>query len=331
MSVGDADIGARVVVRSRLAGRGPSGGPQLTDVVGVLERADAESLTVRRRDGSMSRVLVADVVAAKRIPPVAGRGLRIDAEELQRVTDSGWPAPVSEPLGEWLLRAAGGFTGRANSVSVHGRPGCGLHEALQQTIDFYTAHHLPPMAQVVVGSTWERAFTDAGWVTKPGSHAGALVQVAAVGAALSVAEPPERPDAIRLDDRVRDGWLELYNRAGADLDPTLVRAVLEGPEQVVLASSGDPVEAIGRLVVDGAWAGIAAVEVVPQHRGQGLARRIVDALLRAADQGGARWCYLQTMEHNTAALGLYARYGFVTHHRYRYLVPGLAIKTQPSR
>ena len=32
--------------------------------------------------------------------------------------------------------------------------------------------------------------------------------------------------------------------------------------------------------------------------------------------------YLQTMPDNTAALALYEPYGFVTHHRYRYLAPG---------
>lgn len=326
MPVDVRDVGERVVVRSRLGGRGPGGGPAVGDVVGVLERVDDDALTVRRRDGSYARLPLADVVTAKRVRAVSavrgGRGLRIGAEDLQRVTDAGWPAPVTAPLGSWLLRAAGGFTGRANSVSVHGDPDRPFAAALQEVVAFYTSFGLPPMAQVVVGSNGEQVFADAGWQTKPGGHAGAVVQVGSVRTALRSAGEPGRADLVRLDDRVSDDWLALYNRAGDDLDPALVRAVLEGPEQVVLARLGDPASAIGRLVVDGDWAGMTAVEVAPEHRRRGLATRVVDALLRSADGAGARWCYLQTEEHNAAALALYARYGLATHHRYRYLVPG---------
>jgi hypothetical protein len=96
--------------------------------------------------------------------------------------------------------------------------------------------------------------------------------------------------------------------------------VLEGPAGVVLARLGDPVVAIGRLVVSGDWAGMAAVEVAPST---GVGARTAGGRRSPAFGGraGARWCYLQTMEHNTAALRLYAGYGFTTHHRYRYLVP----------
>jgi ribosomal protein S18 acetylase RimI-like enzyme len=324
MPVDASDVGSRVVVRSRLGGRGPGGGPAVTDVIGLLEQVDEQAITVRRRDGVVTRVPVADVVAAKRIAPVSarpgGRGLRIEPEELQRVTDSGWPAPIREPLGEWLLRAAGGFTGRANSVSVHGDPGMPLAAALQAVTDFYTAARLPAMAQVVVGSEWERSFEAAGWTTKPGSHAGALVQVASVRTALRSASHPQPAGPVRLEDRVRDDWLALYNRAG-HREAAIVRAVLEGPEQVVFARLGEPLRAIGRLVVDGDWAGMAAVEVAEEHRGRGLARLVVDALLHYADDAVARWCYLQTMPTNAAAVGLYGRYGFTTHHTYRYLVP----------
>jgi GNAT superfamily N-acetyltransferase len=321
MALDRTDVGSRVVVRSRLGGRGPGGGPATTDVVGVLLEHDGAQLSVRRRDGSVVRLPVADVVAARTVPMVPGgregRGLRIPPEQLQRVTDDGWPAPVTEALGEWLLRAAGGFTGRANSVSVHGDPGLPLPEALSSVVAFYQRHALPPMAQVVVSSAWDDALSGAGWTTKPGSHAGAVVQVASVPSALRYAGDSEE---VRLSDRVSDDWLALYNRA-SDLDPSTVRAVLEGPERVVLACVGAPALAIGRLVLLGDWCGMAAVEVEPTSRRQGLARRVVDALLGAAAEAGARWCYLQTMEDNAAALGLYAGYGFVTHHRYRYVVP----------
>jgi ribosomal protein S18 acetylase RimI-like enzyme len=321
MALEPGDVGSRVVVRSRLAGRGPGGRPATTDVVGVLLDHDGAQLSVRRRDGSVVRLPVADVVAARTVAMVPGgregRGLRIPPEQLQLVTDDGWPAPVTEALGEWLLRAADGFTGRANSASVHGDPGLPLPEALSAVVAFYERHGLPPMAQVVVDSAWDHAFSRAGWTTKPGSHAGAVVQVSSVLSALRYTG--DAAD-VRRSDRVSDDWLALYNRA-ADLDPSTVRAVLEGPERVVLASVGAPAVAIGRLVLHGDWCGMAAVEVEPALRRQGLARRVVDALLESAAEAGARWCYLQTMDDNAAALGLYARYGFVTHHRYRYVVP----------
>lgn len=316
------DVGRRVVVRSRLPGKGPSGGPAMTDVVGVLEQLDDSGIVVRRRDGSLVRIAVASVVTARRVPDTppgrAGSGLRVDAEELQAITDDGWPAIHTDRIGSWLLRAAGGFTGRANSVSVHGSPGCPLPDALDRVRAFYAARALPAMAQVIRGSDWDAAFMSAGWVTKPGSHAGAVVQVAALRNALRSAHSDT--GQVHLSGEVDDEWLSLYHRA-TDLDPAVVAQVIAGPEHVALARIGDPARAIGRMVVTGEWAGVSAVEVAPEHRREGLARQVVDALLDWAASQGARWCYLQTMEHNEAALRLYAPYGFTTHHTYRYVVP----------
>jgi len=296
----------------------------MTDVVGALVEVGDDELAVRRRDGEVVRVRTSDVVAAKRLPPVPGgrpgAGLRIDPEALQDVTDIGWPATLTLPLGQWRLRAAGGFTGRANSASVHGHPGRSPQEAMQAVREFYASVALPAMAQVVVGSDWDQRFADAGWRTKPGGHTGAVVQVASVRHALRTATGG---GDVRLHGRVDADWLRLYNRAD-ERDPDVVRAVLEGPEQVRFARIGaDPAMAIGRLVVTGDWAGVSAVEVAPEHRRRGLARQVVDALLGSAVTAGARWCYLQTMPDNTAALRLYEPYGFVTHHRYHYVVPGV--------
>jgi len=64
-----ADVGRRVVVRRVLHGeRGPSGGQALTDVIGLLERWEADFLVVRRKDDTTVRIAHADVVAAKTVP-----------------------------------------------------------------------------------------------------------------------------------------------------------------------------------------------------------------------------------------------------------------------
>jgi hypothetical protein len=65
-----ADVGRRVVVRRRLPGeRGPSGGPALTDVIGVLEAWEEDYVVVRRKDDTTVRIALAEIVAGKTVPP----------------------------------------------------------------------------------------------------------------------------------------------------------------------------------------------------------------------------------------------------------------------
>ena len=315
MTIGRDSTGKRVVVRYVISGRGPSGGPAMTDVVGRLVEVDEDAASIERRDGSLARVPLTDVVTWKPVPdrPRRSRPASLfSVDELSRITSRGWPAVVSQPLGEWELRASGGFTGRANSVAVHGDPGLPFQDALAAVVAFYDSHDTKPRAQVDVGSVHEPAFLDAGW-TPGGARPGAIVQVADLRETF---EPD--PDA-RLTSTADEAWLRLYPLAD---DPEVARAVLEGPRTVGFLSIGDPVVAIGRVVVTGEWAGVAAVEVVPDRRREGLARRIVDTALAWATEHGADKAYLQTMRDNSAALALYEPYGFVDHHEYRYLEPG---------
>ncbi len=306
-------VGTRVVVRYAVGGTGPGGGPAMTDVVGRLLALGPAAARVERRDGTAVDVPLGAVVAAKTVPvrPLRRRGASaIDAEELTRITSRGWPAVESVPLGDWELRASGGFTGRANSVAVHGDPGVPLADALMLVEAFYAARDLPPVVQVVVGSRWDRTFAEAGWVPLGGSRPGAVVQVADLDASY-----PRDPEA-SVEPTAGEGWMRLYHRVD-DLD--LARAVLEGPETVGFVSIGWPAVAVGRVVVTGEWAGLAAVEVSPDARRQGLGRRIVETSLAWAVEHGADKAYLQTMHDNHAAIALYRGFGFTDHHDYRYL------------
>lgn len=66
-SLGPGDVGARVVVRRRLAEGG------LGDLLGELLRWDDEAVVVRDRHGAEHLVRPADVVAGKRVPPAPAR------------------------------------------------------------------------------------------------------------------------------------------------------------------------------------------------------------------------------------------------------------------
>ena len=163
-------VGRRVALRHRLR----SG--LLTDAVGELSTDGAE-LTVRTRRGPV-QVARADVVAVRAIPPpVPRRPSWAAVARLENVCADAWPARVDRPLGAWRLRAAGGFTGRANAALAVGDPGIPVPDALDAVRAFAAEHGVPPRVHVPMGSPWDRAVTAAGWVLDAGHEAGAEVAV----------------------------------------------------------------------------------------------------------------------------------------------------------
>lgn len=306
-------LGRRVSLRHRI----DDDRHATTDVVGRVLEADSSRLVLERRDGSVVTVQTVRVVALRVVPdrPRRSRAARsTSTDELTRVASRGWPATTSVALGEWELRAAGGFTGRANSVAVTGDPGIPLDDALARVVAFYAEHGLPPRAQVAVGSSWEERFGDAGWGPARTGMPGAVVLTSDLPAA--GIEPPEHPvDVARTAD---DAWLDLYQRVD---DRALARAVLEAPPTVGFASvrEADETVAVGRAVVTGSWVGVAAMQTRTQDLRRGLARSVLRACLAWAHERGASTAYLQTSADNDAALALYASFGFETHHAYRYL------------
>lgn len=116
-------------------------------------------------------------------------------------------------------------------------------------------------------------------------------------------------------------WLALYNRTGGGAPTADALKVLTGGPSVWFATvrgAHGRTAAIGRLVVDGRWAGFAALEVDPAERRQGLATLMTAALAERALDEGASAAYLQVEEDNPAALALYDRLGFTDHHGYHY-------------
>jgi predicted GNAT family acetyltransferase len=71
-------------------------------------------------------------------------------------------------------------------------------------------------------------------------------------------------------------------------------------------------------VVDGRWAGFAAVEVDPALRRRGLGTAVMAALARQALDEGASAAWLQVEADNAAARALYAGMGFAPHHAYHH-------------
>lgn len=308
-------VGRRVTVRRRLDHR--DGRPRYSDVVGVLVAADDRALVVRRAGGDEVRVAPADVHRLHPVPVSTAQMLA-----LEEAAALGWQPPDTRWLGRWLLRAAGGWTGRANSVLPLGDPGLPLDRALAEVAGWYAERGLPAQVQVPLPAraALDAALAGRGWTAYHPSQlltAEIATVLAAAGPAAGAAAVGGR--SVTLADAPDAEWLAGYHHRGDRL-PAGATAVLTGARRPVFATVRDGAEvvAVGRAAADAGWAGVTALEVAPAHRRRGLAVALMAALASWAAEQSVHRMYLQVADDNAAALGLYRRLGFGRHHRYQY-------------
>ncbi|MFG2012656.1 GNAT family N-acetyltransferase [Micromonospora sp. NPDC048868] len=312
------DVGHRIVVRRIVGIR--EGRPLFSDALGELVELSETHLTLATAQGRL-QVPVAEVHRAKRVPP-ARRPTAAAVVELELAADEAWPAAVRGRLGDWRLRAADGWTGRANSALPVGDPDRPLPAALDAVERWYADLGRPPMVNTPLPlAAPVGAELDArGWVGRPP----VLVQTVPLAGLPPAA--PERAGAppVELTAEPSDDWLTVAAGRKGGL-PDAARHVLTAVDQVRFAHvyADGTLLAIGRGTVtgQGRWLGLSLIEVLPEARRQGLAGRIIRALADWGAATGASRAFLQVEQRNTPAVTLYRALGFTTHHTYLTRTP----------
>ncbi|MEW1826738.1 GNAT family N-acetyltransferase [Streptomyces sp. NPDC088196] len=316
-----ADVGKRVSVRCLTDAEDTT--EKFTDTVGVLTSWDNGVLTITRKGGESVRMSESSLVAGKVVPaaPARRRGPSATYPELARVSARAWQPVESERLGAWELRAAAGYTRRANSVLPLGDPDLPLDEALSVVRRWYGDRGLPAYVQTATGAEGTQELLCAeleqrGWTRE-------VTAELWVGALAPVADRAD-PSGVVLSRSADEGWLARYQRKG--VSEVALKVLGSGPSVWFATVPGEGADAapaaIGRCVVDGRWAGFGAVEVDPALRRRGLASLVMAALASRALEEGASAAWLQVEADNVGARGLYSGMGFSAHHAYHhYLDP----------
>jgi N-acetylglutamate synthase len=289
------DVGSRVVVRRRV-------GRFFTDLLGELSELTDTHLTIATLDGPV-RMPLNEVHRAKRVPDIAG---------LERAAAEAMPALITAPLGDWLLRASEGYTGRANSVLPIGDPGMPFSQALESIRTFYAHHNLPPLFDVPLplGRPVARAFEDHGYQPIVSSL------VMSIDLPDLIAATPAIP-AFEHSRTPTPQMLELIAGRRGVLPPAAHHVLTEVETLTFISCETDGrLLAMARGTVTNRWLGIFHVETVPAARRQGLARAAVGNLARWAQEHNALRAYLQVQSDNTPAIALYESLGLRRHHIY---------------
>lgn len=324
------DVGHRIVVRRIVGIR--EGRTLFSDALGELVELSETHITLSTDAGPL-RVPVAEVHRAKRVPP-ARRPTAAAVVALELAADEAWPAPVRGQLGDWRLRWADGWTGRANSALPVGDPDRPLPAALDAVQRWYAERggtalvNTPLPLAAPVGAELDAR----GWTARPP----VLVQTVPLRALAAPpdaapadapppdadAPPPAGPDGtppVTLADAPDDDWLAIAAGRKGGL-PDAARHVLTAVDRVRFAELrvDGRLFAVGRGTVtgEGRWLGVSLLEVLPEARRRGFAAAVVRALAGWGAAEGATRAFLQVEQSNTGAVELYRRLGFTTHHTY---------------
>ncbi|MFM9446232.1 GNAT family N-acetyltransferase [Streptomyces acidiscabies] len=243
-----ADVGKRVSVR-RISDPVVTEG-KFTDTVGVLTSWDDDVVVITRRDGVAVRIPAASLVAGKVVPPAPARrrGPAVSYEELSRVAARSWLPVESSSLGGWELRAAAGFTRRANSVLPLGDPGVPLDEALRVVREWYGVRGLPAYVQVGDEDALCGELEARGWVREVSARV-------MVGRLAALTDRGVRAE-VALSREAGAAWLGRYQRKG--VGEVALRVLGSGASvwfAMVGGGSGEGVGGAGRGVSGSAAGG----------------------------------------------------------------------------
>jgi putative acetyltransferase len=110
---------------------------------------------------------------------------------------------------------------------------------------------------------------------------------------------------------------ELRARYGADQDSYDGHNILSSQDSVIVAFDGDtPVGCGAFRPYDAASAEIKRMFVPPVHRGRGVARAVLAALEQWATERGSTRAVLETGVHQTEAIVMYRKAGYVSVENY---------------
>jgi ribosomal protein S18 acetylase RimI-like enzyme len=216
----------------------------------------------------------------------------------------------------WLLRFANGCTGRANSVQSLYPGAISLEEKIDHCEHIYASRGMPTLFKLTEASQppiLDEELERRGYWTRP------RVSVQTKRIARTSSSPPD----IRIEAAPSDDWLAAFFRIAhvrEDRRETIA-AMLRNILPATGYASGcvdDETVAVGLGVVERGWVGLFDINTAEEHRRQGHAGAVVQALCAWAVSRKAQNAYLQVVTENDPALALYESLGFRKSYTYWY-------------
>lgn len=237
---------------------------------------------------------------------------------LEEISTNALPCKETLYYDGWILRFAGSYPRRANSV----HPFYGSTLPVEEKIDYCERQYWARGWRTVFKITpaWQDELVAP--LEARGYEEDALVGVH-ITDALPVVPVPSGIE-VELLPSITPAWLADKQRLNdfTDLQAGSYAAILTKlttPAAFVRVCRDGQVVALAMAVVEREWMGLYSLITDSTARRQGLAMALIGTLFEWARGQGASRAYLQVAQNNAPALALYDRLGFRYAYRYWYL------------
>lgn len=241
-------------------------------------------------------------------------------KQIEDMSLNAWPSHKMELYDGWILRFSYFYTHRTNSVEQFGTSVLPWREKIPFCEEEYKRLGTPAIFKIspLVSPDFDYVLENRGYTIQ---HVTNVMTVR-----LSDAHLDTPFDRVSFLEGIPSTWIESLFELKGTTDP-IHRAVVPSmyaaiPKKTICASivENGSIVATGLGILDRDYIGIYAIHVREDFRHRGFARQICTALLKQGMAHGAQNAYLQVVENNHAAQGLYESLGFEKFYTYWFRV-----------
>jgi ribosomal protein S18 acetylase RimI-like enzyme len=240
-------------------------------------------------------------------------------QHIEELSINAWPSLQTLCYDGWLLRFAKGFTRRANSIYPLYPSREDLGRKITHCEELYRSQHLPVIFKMTpAASPYDLDTVLAGRGYE--MEARTSLQVLDLTDLMPVSS-----DGITVTRELTGEWLEdalrlnKLNKETSLVFTEILSQIIPRKLFISFRLNGETA-ASGLGVIEDGYLGIFDIIVTESHRHQGHGWQLMMNLLWFARENGAHKAYLQVLEDNLPAIGLYNRLGFKEIYQYWYRV-----------
>ncbi len=240
---------------------------------------------------------------------------------IEEASLNSWPAFQQMLFDGWIIRSAGGYTKRANSVTPLYTSFLSLQEKIVACENFYQKKQLPTIFRLLSFSSATHELDSI--LAQRAYHRADHVLI--LSKELAPAPPIQDPELHNVPLAV---WLPLFCQFSQtpieqhQHHKEMLKRIVPDPLFAILHKNGQPV-ACGVGVLENEVFGLFDIATAPEQRNKGYGTQLVVAMLDWARQKGAGRAYLQVIDTNQIAHYIYTKLGFYELYYYWYRIRSL--------